>query len=114
MTPTARTMKYLVADGYACAVVEKWNPFARIRQDLFGFIDLLAMKPNTPLLAIQVTSTSNISARIAKIEQSIYRDWWVSTGCRLEVHGWSKKGAKGKRKVWTLTKKVLASGKPYG
>lgn len=110
MTPTARTKRMLEADGYVVAIVEKWNAFARIRQDLFGFIDLLAMKPGV-LLAVQVTSTGNISARIHKIEQSPYRDWWVSTGSRLEVHGWGKK-TQGKRKIWTLTRKVLASGQP--
>ena len=112
MTPTARTKKLLEADGYVVAIVEKWIPFSKPprRLDLFGFIDLLAMRPGE-LIGVQVTSTSNISARIHKIEQSPYRDWWVSTGSRLEVHGWSKK-AQGKRKIWTLTRKVLASGQP--
>ncbi len=111
MTPTARTKQFLERDGYHVSIVEKWNAFAKIRQDLFGFIDILALKPGV-LLAIQVTSTGNMSSRIEKINQSPLRDWWVSTGCRLEVHGWSKKGPRGKRKTWQLTRKVLASGVP--
>jgi hypothetical protein len=36
MTPTARSLAHLKALGYEERVVEKWNPFAKIRQDLFG------------------------------------------------------------------------------
>jgi hypothetical protein len=44
MTPTQRSMAYLKKEGYRVAVVERWNPHARIRQDLFGVIDLLAIR----------------------------------------------------------------------
>ena len=39
ITPTQRTLKHMRERGYTCQVVEHWNPFARIRQDLYGFID---------------------------------------------------------------------------
>jgi hypothetical protein len=38
-SPTQLSLKKLREEGYTVAVVEHWNSFARIRQDLFGFID---------------------------------------------------------------------------
>jgi hypothetical protein len=32
MSPTARSLQHLKALGYHAKVVEKWNPFAKIRQ----------------------------------------------------------------------------------
>jgi hypothetical protein len=34
--------------GYAVAIVEKWNPFGKVRQDLYGIAVLLAMRENEP------------------------------------------------------------------
>lgn len=42
-SPTQRTLAALRKLGYLAAVVEKWNHGAHIRQDLFGFIDVLAI-----------------------------------------------------------------------
>ena len=33
MTPTQRSLKYLREQGYTVAITERWNPFARIRQE---------------------------------------------------------------------------------
>jgi hypothetical protein len=107
MTPTQRTKQHLEHHGYRVAIVERWNAFARIRQDLYGFIDLLAMKPHHPLLAIQCTSTGNLPARVKKIQASEHYPIWLSTGCHLEAWGWAKRGERGKRKTWTLKKVVL-------
>jgi len=37
-SPTQRTLKKLRDEVYLAQVVEKWNAFAKIRQDLFGII----------------------------------------------------------------------------
>ncbi len=71
------------------AVVEKWNPHARIRQDLFGFIDLVAVKRDETL-AVQTTSLSNISQRVAKISESEAAPKVREAGWKIEVHGWRK------------------------
>jgi hypothetical protein len=112
MSPTQRTLAALRKQGFTAYVVEKWNPHARIRQDLFGFIDILAMKPCEPLLAVQATSTGNISSRLTKIADTALSQDWISTGNRLEVWGWAKRGARGKRKVWINSIKVIAPGVP--
>jgi hypothetical protein len=36
MSPTARSLQHLKSLGAYARVVEKWNAFAKIRQDLFG------------------------------------------------------------------------------
>jgi len=93
MTPTQRSLAYLRDQGYLVAIVEHWNPFARIRQDLFGFIDLLAIRRDETL-AVQVTA-SGVSARVHKIEASPHLGRVREAGWRLHVHGW-RKNASGK------------------
>ncbi len=101
-SPTQRSLKHLRDQGYTVAVTERWNPFARIRQDLFGFIDLLCFKGNE-ILAVQTTSAANISARVAKIRGIQAASLWLESPTRrIVVQGWAKRGERGKRKVWTV------------
>ena len=65
-SPTQLSLKKLRDEGYLVAITERWNAFAKIRQDMFGFIDLLAIKDGE-ILAVQTTSASNMSARANKI-----------------------------------------------
>ena len=88
-SPTTRSLKYLRDQGYTCEITEHWNPHARIRQDLFGFVDLIALGENETL-AIQTTSGDNVSKRIDKI---INHDNYAAVraaGWRIIVHGWRK------------------------
>ncbi len=103
-TPTSRSLEYLRETGYKTAIVEKWNAHAKLKQDLFGFIDLLGMKPGEPLLGIQATSGGNVSARIKKSCNLPELKIWLETGCKFEVWGWSKKGRRGEKKTWKIRK----------
>lgn len=101
MTPTQRSLAKLRAAGWLVAVVERWNPYARIRQDLFGFVDLLAVRGNETL-AVQTTCGSNVADRLAKILATQAAALWLESPSRtIVVHGWAKRGARGKRKTWT-------------
>ena len=91
MSPTQRSLKHLKAQGYRVAVVERWNPFARIRQDLFGIIDLLAVRDGETL-AVQTTSAGNVSARVRKIAEADATPDIRKAGWRILVHGWRKVG----------------------
>lgn len=106
-SPTQRSKAHAQSLGYTVAIVERWNPFAKVRQDLFGFGDLLCMKQGEPLLLVQTTSTGNMASRIKKIEGLEASKVWLSTGNKIEVWGWAKRGDKGKRKVWTIKKAVF-------
>ena len=97
MTPTQRTLKYLRDQGYTAAVVEKWNPHARIRQDLFGFIDVLAIR-GEETLAVQTTSSGNVSSRVKKIADAEDISAVRKAGWSVVVHGW-RKNSKGR---WVL------------
>lgn len=98
-SPTQRTLAKLKKQGATAAIVEKWNQWAKIRQDLFGFADLLAIQgPN--LIAIQVTSGANHAARKTKILAEPRALAWLKTGNLIELHSWSKMGARGKAKKW--------------
>lgn len=107
-SPTARTLAYLRKDSYTCQVVEVFNQYARVRIDLFGCIDIVAIKTGIPgVLGIQATSRSNMSAREKKILAIPAAKLWLETGNGLWVVGWSKMGKAGKVKHWTLAKKEI-------
>ncbi len=89
MTPTQRSLKALTEQDYLPVVVERWNSFAKIRQDLWGWCDILAIKKGE-VLAVQVTSATNVSARIKKIQESETIGKVRDAGIRVEVHGWGK------------------------
>lgn len=89
MSPTERSLAHLRGRGYLVAVVEKWNPHARIRQDLYGVLDLLAVKPGE-ILGVQTTTLNNLSLRIQKFSDSDTVPKLREAGMRLEVHGWRK------------------------
>lgn len=88
-SPTQRSLAVLKERGYLCDVVEKWNPYARVRNDLFGFIDILAIKDGE-VLGVQTTTSSNMAARITKIAEHENVGAVRSAGIRIHVHGWKK------------------------
>jgi hypothetical protein len=66
MRPTQKTLAYLRREGWLAEVTERWNAFAYRRQDLFGFVDIVAIKGDL-LWCVQCTSFANVPARMAKI-----------------------------------------------
>ena len=62
-SPTQLSLKKLKDEGYLVAITEHWNPFARIRQDMFGFCDIMAIR-DKEILFVQTTSATNVNARI--------------------------------------------------
>ena len=111
MTPTARTLKQLRAEGFAAEVVEKWNAFSRTRKDLFGIIDIVAIRPGE-IVGIQATSRSNVSARVRKAKAEPLLQGWIDAGGRFEVWGWGLTGPRGKRKTYTLSRTAFPQTKP--
>ncbi len=87
---------------------EHWNSFARIRQDLYGFGDLLVTNGDHIAL-VQVTTTANMGARQRKIWSLPVHKVWLSSGGRIFVHGWALRGGRGKRKVWTLVETEIVN-----
>ena len=110
MSPTQRTLKYLRGKGYTVEITEHWNFYGRVRKDLYGFVDAMALRDGlTGALGVQTTTQSNMSARVKKILTECQENavLWLRTGNRIVVHGWAKKGKKGKRKLWELKKRLI-------
>lgn len=102
-SPTARTLAALRKEGWTAQVVEKWNAHAKVRVDLYGIIDILAMR-NGKLLGVQATSGSNAAARVKKARAEPRLAEWLACGCAFEVHGWRKVKVKrgGKATKWEV------------
>jgi predicted secreted protein len=102
-SPTSRSLKYLRDTGWTCAIVEHFNPHMKIRQDLFGFADVLAMQPGCRPLLVQVTS-SGWASRVTKIttdeKVSPVARLALQSGFEIYVHGWRK--LKSNRGRWTI------------
>ncbi|MBK5942730.1 hypothetical protein [Halorhodospira halophila] len=87
--PTERTLQRLRREGWTAEVVERWIPQARRRRDLFGVVDVLALRGGETL-AVQATSRSNVAARISKIRESDALPLIREAGWRIEVWGWAR------------------------
>ena len=88
-SPTQLSLKLMRDKGFACEITERWNPFARIRQDLYGFIDVLCLGEGE-VVGVQTTSYSNMSARVKKIREHQNFKAVTDASIRVLVHGWHK------------------------
>lgn len=104
-SPTSRTMDLLRREGYFCKIVERWNPYAKVRIDLWG-ADILSFRLGHPVLLIQCTTQSNAAARIHKVCAIPEVKCWVQNGGSFQVWGW-RKLKKGKRHLWEVDKRPI-------
>lgn len=94
LSPTRQTLDRLRADGWTAAVVEQWIPGVKRTRDLFGFIDIIAIRGDETL-AVQTTDVSNVSHRLRKIEADEHAAALAAVraaGWRIVVHGWYPDG----------------------
>ena len=110
--------------GWYCEKTETWNSFAKVRKDLLGFADVLALPPDHSPLLIQTTTRDNAAARRTKIGGLETARLWLEGGGEIEVWTWAKR----KREVdpndrrrrkgvaqWTLfVSGAVLSGQPFG
>ena len=104
MSPTARTLAHLRKLGYTAEKVEQRLPIPGkyVTRDFLECIDILAMRPDEPVLGVQCTSHSNLSNREKKCIEKGHL--WLSTGSRLEAWAW--RPIKGKR-AWQLDRRII-------
>jgi hypothetical protein len=86
-SPTQLSLKKLREEGYTCWITEHWNNWSKTRQDLFGFIDIIALK-GKETLAVQTTTATNMSARVKKIADHENVGAVRDAGWGIHVHGW--------------------------
>lgn len=98
MSPTQRSLKHLRNAGCIAGVVEKWNAFARVRQDLFGIIDVVAISPEGETIGVQACALSSVSERVKKMTASDALPWLRKGGWTVLIQGWGK-GANGRYRL---------------
>lgn len=110
LSPTQRTLSLLRANGYHCAVVERWlrnpaHPAGGVRKDAFGCFDLLVCGCGE-VVGVQCCSGSGVSAHLRK-----YRETeeildplleWLKCGAKFRMYAWRKilKKRGGKARIW--------------
>jgi hypothetical protein len=83
-------MEHLRAQGWEPDIAERWiGGRFKVRKDLFGCWDLVALRPGE-IAFVQVTSASNVSARLRKIAEHPKTELCRAAGATLLVHGWRK------------------------
>lgn len=98
MSPSARTKAWLTAYNIPVDSVERWLPRAKVRKDLFGFIDLIAIKRGR-IWGIQCTDGTNHAKHIPKILACVHLRAWLDAANfdliswrKLDQFGWTHRG----------------------
>jgi hypothetical protein len=107
-SPTSRSLDYCRKNGMLAGVTERWNPHAKVRHDLFGFVDIVVIDDDG-ILGVQATSGANAAARVKKILDEPKAERWLRAGARIEVWSWSKRKLKrgGKAFRWELDRRPV-------
>lgn len=105
ISPTQRTIRELRNQGMKCAIVEKWNAHVKIRQDMFGIIDVIALDPERGVIGVQCCAGSGFASHYRKLTEDRVQDtidWLETPGTSLELWAWRKVKLKrgGKAERW--------------
>ena len=93
LSPTQRTLRELRDQGRICGIVERFNRFAGthgIRQDLFGFIDIIALDTERGIVGIQSCGQSFSEHRRKIVEdcnEAVFE--WLRCGGKVELNSQS-------------------------
>lgn len=87
---TQLTLKHLRKQGYTCAIAEKWNAHFGIRQDLFGFIDIVAIREGS-IVGVQSTSEGQRRAHYKKIIALDTARDWLTAGGEIWLVTWQRR-----------------------
>ncbi len=97
---TQRTLKYLKDRGMVCGMVERFLAFAGPhgkRQDLFGFIDIIALDMNNcRILAVQSCGGSQHAEHKKKVIEDCKEAFenWIRCDGDIWLISWSKRKVK--------------------
>lgn len=90
-------MQYFRKAGWHAGITERWNNHVGIRQDLFGFVDMILLKPAVfGTTFVQVSSFGGLPARIKKVLEDdrmrlVLIDM-LNAGNQMWFVGWRKVG----------------------
>jgi len=95
LSPTQRTLRELRNQGRICGIVERFNQYVGphgIRQDLFGFIDLIALCPERGIIGVQCCGQTGHKSHLVKITEERTEEAlaWLECGGKIELWSWRK------------------------
>jgi hypothetical protein len=106
--PLERTKQHYQKAGWTVGIVERFNPHVPprgIRQDLYGFIDAVAIRADQPgVTALQACST-DFAEHLVKIMENEHARTWLQAGNRIVLVAWTKseRGTGG----WTVREREI-------
>lgn len=107
MRPTQRTMDRMRSEGWAVGVVERWIQATKQRSDLFGFIDLIAIRPGRCVGVQCGAGTGHAKHRTKICVDCADAAWgWLQAGNEIQIWSWRqiaayrKDGSRAKRDRW--------------
>jgi hypothetical protein len=106
-SPTQRTLAECKKRGWTAGIVERRIPYRPISIDLFGCIDIVAIT-STGIMGIQACAGASHAARRTKALAEPRLATWLGAGARFAVWSWSKRGERGKRKLWALREEEIS------
>ena len=113
-TPAQLTLAYMKKHGFTCAITERWNAFAKVRQDLFGGIDIVAIRKGvTGVTGIQCTTKHNMVERIKKIVALPQMRTWLEANNYLFVIGWYQETKGGRWMFSRVELRLNEEHQPY-
>lgn len=109
--PMQRSTQLCREEKWTYGITEKWNAAVGVRQDFLGVIDLIVMDgAGGGPLGVQCgrdTGGGDHAAHRAKALAEPRLRAWLESPARFEIWSWGKKGARGKRKLWTVRREAI-------
>lgn len=100
----SKSKALLEKEGYIVGKTEMpWNQFSKVRKDLFGIMDGVAIDGKGPIVGLQVTDGNKVHEHLIKALESNALPLWLQSGGRFVIHAWrillqdNKDGKRGKR-----------------
>jgi hypothetical protein len=103
-----RTLKAQRELGRKVGIVERFNPHCGphgIRQDLFGFLDVVALDLSLPGIVGVQACGQDFASHVRKLTEERASEcvWWLLAGGTIELWGWRK--LKSNRGRWTARRR---------
>lgn len=93
-SPTQHTLGFLRKNGWIPWITEVWNPHSKTRRDLYGALDLVAVRDGgRGVLGVQCSSLSGIAGRFKKLNENVIDKgpamiYWMRSGNPFLLVGW--------------------------
>lgn len=91
MTPNQLSVRHLRELGFTAEVVEQRIPGSKYARDLFGVLDIVAIR-NGETWGVQATTADHVAHRRVKMQDSGMIPKLKEAGWLIVIHGWRKDG----------------------